>query len=171
MICKPLVLSTGEWALPVSFWHRRDARSAGMVVSTDQGETWRERGTCDVPPTARNHDEHMLVEQRDGALWMLVRTQYGIGESVSWDRGMTWSPLTPSPIQHPASRFFIRRVSSGNLLLVKHGPIDKQTERSHLTAFLSRDDGDTWSRGLLLDERHGVSYPDGQQDQDGALRP
>ena len=169
MMCKPLVLSTGEWALPVSVWDRRDACSASMVVSTDRGETWCERGACDVPPEVRSHDEHMLVERRDGSLWMLVRTQYGIGESVSRDRGITWSPLTPASIQHPASRFFIRRLSSGNLLLVKHGPIDKRTERSHLTAYLSRDDGNTWSDGLLLDERGGVSYPDGQQGQDGTI--
>ena len=46
----------------------------------------------------------------------------------------------------------------------------KRTGRSHLTAFLSTDDGNTWSDGLLLDERGGVSYPDGQQAADGVIR-
>ena len=169
MMCKPLVLSSGEWALPVSFWHRRDARSAGMVVSGDQGETWRERGACDVPPDARSHDEHMLVERRDGSLWMLVRTKDGIRESVSADGGHNWSALQPASIQHPSARFFIRRLGSGNLLLVKHGPIHERTGRSHLSAYLSSDDGNTWSGGLLLDERDGVSYPDGQQGPDGII--
>lgn len=36
-------------------------------------------------------------------------------------------------------------------------------------AFLSDNEGKTWSRGLLLDERPGVSYPDGQQDGDGEI--
>jgi hypothetical protein len=36
-------------------------------------------------------------------------------------------------------------------------------------AFVSRDDGLTWSRGLLLDQRPGVSYPDGQQAEDGTI--
>ncbi|MGC9346718.1 MAG: sialidase family protein [Anaerolineae bacterium] len=169
MMCKPLVLSTGAWALPVSFWHRRDARSAGMVVSTDGGATWQERGAVDVPPEVRNHDEHMLVERQDGSLWMLVRTKYGIGESISTDGGHTWSALTPSALQHPPARFFIRRLSSGNLLLVKHGPLYEAIGRSHLAAYLSSDDGRTWSGGLLLDERSGVSYPDGQQDRDGMI--
>jgi predicted neuraminidase len=169
MMSKPLALSTGEWALPVSFWHRREARSAGMVVSTDQGETWHERGACDVPPEVRDHDELMLIERRDGTLWMLVRTKYGIGESVSADGGRTWRPLTPTTIQHPPARFFIRRLRSGNLLLVKHGPIGERIGRSQLTAFLSEDDGKTWSDGLLLDERRGVSYPDGQQGPEGTL--
>ncbi len=41
--------------------------------------------------------------------------------------------------------------------------------RSHLTAWLSEDDGRTWIDGLLLDERTGVSYPDGAEAPDGAL--
>jgi hypothetical protein len=36
-------------------------------------------------------------------------------------------------------------------------------------AFLSDDDGQTWRRGLMLDEREGVSYPDGFQVPDGTL--
>jgi len=55
------------------------------------------------------------------------------------------------------------------LLLVKHGPISIRTGRSHLTAYVSKDDGLTWSDGLLLDERSGVSYPDGQQSPDGTI--
>jgi hypothetical protein len=31
------------------------------------------------------------------------------------------------------------------------------------------DDGETWERGLMLDERPGVSYPDGLQAPDGML--
>jgi len=54
--------------------------------------------------------------------------------------------------------------------LVKHGPLDKQTARSHLTAYISKNDGRTWGGGLLLDERTGVSYPDGQQTADGLIR-
>lgn len=169
MMGKPLILASGAWALPVSFWHRREARSAALVVSTDGGATWRERGACDVPPEVRSFDEHMVVERQDGALWMLVRTTYGIGESVSTDGGRTWRPLTPSDLRHPSARFFIRRLSSGNLLLVKHGPLHKRTGRSHLTAYLSRDDGATWGGGLLLDERSGVSYPDGEQARDGTI--
>ena len=31
----------------------------------------------------RQFDEHMFVERKDGSLWLLVRTNYGIGESIS----------------------------------------------------------------------------------------
>jgi len=169
MMCKPLVLSTGEWVLPASTWRKTD-RSARLIVSADRGKTWALHGACNVPADVRAFDEHMLIERKDGSLWLLARTRYGIGESLSTDRGVTWPDLAPSAMAHPSARFFIRRLRSGNLLLVKHGPIAKRTGRSHLTAFISTDDGKTWGGGLLLDERSGVSYPDGQQTGDGLIR-
>ena len=168
MMCKPVALSTSDWVLPISQWGQEE--SAQFVVSADAGKTWNLRGGCHVPKDVREADEHMFVERTDGSLWLLVRTKYGIGESVSADHGKTWPELKPSAIQHPTSRFFISRLATGNLLLVKHGPLDKRIGRSHLTAYLSKDDGKTWSGGLLLDERAGVSYPDGQQTPDGLIR-
>ena len=41
--------------------------------------------------------------------------------------------------------------------------------RSHLTAYVSADDGNTWEGGLLLDARETVSYPDGVQAADGRI--
>jgi len=177
---KPTVLSTGEWLLPVSLWERpavdfpeRQFRcdlsaqtGAHAFVSADRGTTWSRRGTAIVPD--RIFDEHMIVERNDGSLWMLVRNQRGIGESSSADRGATWSPGRQSGIPHVNSRFFVRRLLSGNLLLVRHDPPEGK-ERSHLTAYLSADDGATWSVGLLLDERRGGSYPDGVQAPDGRI--
>ena len=163
------MLSSGEWALPISRWKEHD-ESAQVVVSTDAGTTWVVRGACDVPSAERDYDEHTLVERKDGSLWMLVRTKYGIGESVSTDRGATWPDVVPSTIPHPSARSFIRRLGSGNLLLVKHGPLDTRTNRKLLTAYVSTDDGHTWGGGLLLDERTGVSYPDGQETPDGLIR-
>ncbi len=168
MMNKPTVLSTGEWLLPVARW-RQDG-SAQAIASPDAGTRFSLIGAANVPVAAdRNCDEHMIVELADGRLWMLVRTIYGIGESVSSDRGRRWSAVRPSSIPHPTSRFFIRRLLSGTLLLVKHGEMDSRTGRSHLQAFLSEDDGVSWKGGLMLDERNGVSYPDGVQTADGTL--
>jgi hypothetical protein len=41
---------------------------------------------------------------------MLVRTTYGIGQTVSMDGGRTWAQSGPSGIPHPATRFFTRRL-------------------------------------------------------------
>jgi len=174
MMCKPTVLRDGTWVFPISDWEGRRlktpaAATAGFWISTDQGATFTLRGAALVPVVHRTFDEHMFIERRDGSLWNLIRTNYGIGESVSIDGGKTWSEAAPSSIRHPPARFFISRLASGNLLLVKHGPIDKKSGRSHLMAFVSTDDGKTWGGGLMLDERSGVSYPDGQQSADGTI--
>jgi len=168
MMCKPIVLDNGDWLLPTAIWRREG--SCRVLASTDQGKTFTLRGTATVPnPDERNCDEPMMVQRKDGSLWMLVRTNYGIGETVSQDRGATWTDVAPSKLAHPASRFYLRRLNSGNLLLVKHGPMTEKTGRTHLTAYISRDDGATWEGGLLLDERATVSYPDGTQAPDGTI--
>ncbi len=182
MMNKPTVLKNGDWLLPVAVWRPEstlnrlgymhsgsdiDVRS-NVYCSKDQGKSWFRRGGAEVPD--RNCDEHMIVERCDGSLWMLVRTNYGIGESVSTDSGATWSPGGPSEIEHVVARFFIRRLNSGNLILVKHGKINQKSKgRRDLMAFISEDDGKTWKGGLMLDERAGVSYPDGVQAPDGRI--
>jgi len=179
---KPTVLSTGEWMLPISLDQREGfgpfkglfkeldpLRGANVFVSTDQGATWQRRGAVRFP----NPDwhEHMIVERKDGSLWMLARTSKGIMQSTSHDAGKTWAePTEPPGIRQPNARFHVRRLASGKLLLVKHGDrIDQHEGRVQLSAWLSADDGQTWQGGLILDERKGVSYPDGMQAPDGTI--
>ena len=165
MLNKPTVLSSGEWLMPTCLW--RDERSSRVLRSTDQGATFVEFGSATIPKYEdRNGDENMIVERGDGSLWMLVRTGYGLGESVSKDRGRTWTDVSPTGLLHAESRFFIRRLASGRLLMVRHaGKV-----RSHLTAYLSEDDGRSWGGGLLIDERGGVSYPDAVEGPPGQIR-
>ncbi|HUW59790.1 MAG TPA: sialidase family protein [Candidatus Bathyarchaeia archaeon] len=183
MMNKPTVLRDGTWLLPAAIWTMPSVRPPGpeyvidnaattgswAVASIDEGKTFAPRGRSDIK--GRQCDEHMIVERRDGTLWMLARTNYGVGESSSSDGGVTWSEGAPAKtVTHidSAARFFIRRLASGNLLLVKHAPPSNHG-RSHLTAYVSSNDGVTWQGGLLLDERAGVSYPDGVQSPDGTI--
>jgi len=171
---QPIVLASGEWLLSVC--DRKTGDSFGMqsLVSRDKGETFAVKGELvldsDLAPS-----EPMTVERQDGSLWMLLRTNPGIGESRSTDGGLTWSPLNVPAIRHTASRFYLGRLQSGNLLLVKHMGIDAdpasegKQQRRKLTAFISKDDGQTWSSGLMIDDRFPVSYPDAQQVADGTI--
>ena len=53
---------------------------------------------------------------------------------------------------------------------MKHGDtIDTHEGRSKLKAFVSEDEGHTWKGGLMLDDRKGISYPDGFQAPDGRI--
>jgi hypothetical protein len=145
-------------------------RGANVFVSADEGVTWQRRGFVRFPDP--DWHEHMIVERRDGTLWMLARTAKGIMRSTSDDGGRSWSePVEPPGIRQPNARFHIRRLpSSGRLLLVKHGDrVDAHNGRVKLSAWLSDDDGASWKGGLILDERKGVSYPDGLQAPDGTI--
>lgn len=168
---KPTVLSTGEWIMPVTHaaepiygWFAGSKQLQGVGISNDQGKTWHLHGSIKAPPWAL---ENMVVELKDGRLWTLIRTGSGVlWQSYSADKGKTWTEASPTTIKNPGSRFFIRRLASGNLLLVDHHNFKG---RSHLTALISTDDGATWKGGLLLDERGGISYPDGVEDKDGLI--
>ena len=181
---KPTVLSTGEWLLPISLWQRDHGigefigtdlgreldphRMAHWFVSSDGGSTWSRRGGVNIP--CHDFDEHMVVERADGRLVMFARTLYGMAQCESPDDGRSWSAPEPSPIPHVNARFFFRKLADGAWLLVKHGNMtEKPAGRSHLTAWLSDDEGRSWCGGLLLDERAGVSYPDGFQAPDGRI--
>lgn len=176
MMNKPIVLTSGEWIFPVAVWDhgirvlsaehdsKESHRGSFAYCSTDQGKTFQKLGGADVPD--RDFDEHMILELRDGTLANYVRTRYGIGVAYSKDKGKTWGPGSDSGLGGPNSRFHIRRLSSGRVLLVNHVDFVK---RDHLTALLSEDDGKTWKYKLLLDERDNVSYPDMAEGADGYL--
>jgi len=143
-----------------------DERGSNVYRSTDQGRTFARIGQVRIPGT--RVDEHMILERRDGSLWMLMRNTRGIAQSVSTDGGRTWSEgsIYLAGRTHANKRFFIRRLESGALLLVRNNSPDGQ--RAHMTAFVSDDEGETWQGGLVLDERES-SYPDGVQAADGTI--
>lgn len=182
MLNKPTVLSNGEWWFPVSVWgkgamnssqllkdvykildEREIERKAFAVISKDNGKTFEKRGGA--LPKERSFDEHIFLETKDGIL-SFIRVNYGIGKSLSTDGGFTWTDVADTGWFSPDTRFFIRRLSSGNILLVGHqksDDLENPNKRTKLTAFLSTDGGKTFAYKLLLDERLNVSYPDGQE--------
>jgi len=181
MLNKPTVLADGDWLFPVNVkkdlseyqWEAGEEPPTNIVVmaTDDQGAAFTRRGVAPVAAEESRHtfSEPMIVELTGGELWMPVRASYGLGESRSSDRGKTWSPIRPAAIKHTGSRFFVRKLRSGRLLLVKHGPLDQRTHRERLTAYVSDNDGASWSKGMMLDERNHLSYPDGVQAPDGEI--
>lgn len=175
MMNKPTAISDGSWLFPISVWapyvavlpdkvSGRDETAPYVYRTTDGGRTFERLGGPFVEN--RSFDEHMVYEKSDGTLVMLSRTKYGIAEAESKDGGVTWSDGVPSQHKGPSSRFHIRRLNSGRLLMVNHYDFKG---RNNLTAMLSEDDGKTWPYRLLLDERNSVSYPDMGVSPDGSL--
>jgi len=174
MLNKPTVCENGDWLFPCAVWKKgllacgwgSDGHPIGshVFLSTDQGETFTLHGTALTRD--RWFDEHIVLQQKDGSLSMFIRTTHGIAVSTSTDGGKTWTPGVDAGLGGPNSRFFVRRLASGNVLLVNHV---RFAGRNNLTALLSTDDGKTYPFELLLDERDNVSYPDVKEADDSFI--
>ena len=174
MMCKPIAARDGRWLFPNCIWF--DDFSARLLATRD-GLNFEPVGGASLPPMNREFDEHNVVELRDGRLRLYIRVQnghgYGIWQAESSDGGRTWNRPRPCPFRHTNSRVFVRRLSSGALLLVKNdaltaNPGGNYEKRIDIMAYLSDDDGETWVGGLLLKSGNG-SYPDGDQAPDGTI--
>lgn len=170
---KPTVLHSGQWLLPMGVWDvgvghtavsDETDRRPFVWKSNDNGRSFYRLGGPIVEN--RSYDEHMVVEMRDGSLFMLSRTKTGLAESRSYDGGETWLKAKTSKIKGPSSRFFLRRLRSGRWLLLNHHNFDG---RNNMTAMLSEDEGVTWQGFLLLDERNNVSSPDAVETENGDI--
>ncbi|MBQ4042600.1 MAG: exo-alpha-sialidase [Clostridia bacterium] len=198
MMCKPIEKSDGDWLLPAAVWPMRphygemdcdketawkdrnaryaegyyylpEEQNPNVYVSRNKGDTWQFCGQA----KADNYTfpEHMVFEKTDGSLGMYIRCTGSMGKlgyAQSRDGGRTWTDMVLSELYNPCTRFCVRRLPSGRLLLLNHELVTVQ-RRDNLSAYLSEDDGKTWSHPLILDERPSVSYPDLAILPDGSL--
>ncbi|MBN1445347.1 MAG: exo-alpha-sialidase [Candidatus Omnitrophica bacterium] len=168
---KPTVISGGGWLMPVTYftepalsWSTKGGQLQGAGISADNGKSWELYGAVEAPPWAL---ENMFVERKDGSVLMLIRTgAKTLWQSISADGGRTWSEGSPTSIANPGSRFCIRKLPDGDWLLINSPLPDR---RSRIEAFISKDEGITWSKSLVLDERDNVSYPDAAFGADGTI--
>jgi hypothetical protein len=64
MLNKPTVLSHGDWFFTSSVW--KADHSIKVYATSDQGKTFKMRGTAHVlPPETRGPDEPMIVERKE----------------------------------------------------------------------------------------------------------
>ncbi|MBI2432318.1 MAG: exo-alpha-sialidase [Candidatus Hydrogenedentes bacterium] len=159
------------------------------LVYSDDGETWVQPPVRLKVPTpdivsAYGAVEPVVIQLKDGRVWMLIRTQQGrFYESFSKD-GAVWSEAVPSSITSSDSPGGIVRLTDGRLVLFWNNcqryPY-AYGGRQVLHAAISADEGKTWrgyrevARDSLRNEPpppsgdHGTAYPFPFSLQDGRV--
>ncbi|MBE6883306.1 MAG: bifunctional 4-hydroxy-2-oxoglutarate aldolase/2-dehydro-3-deoxy-phosphogluconate aldolase [Ruminococcaceae bacterium] len=154
--CKPTFLANGDW---LCFAYDQLTDRYGYSISTDGGESFTH--CYGSKKLATYFDEAMAYQREDGSVRMFARTGLGeLAESYSCDNGRSWSETVQSGIVSADTRFYVKKLSSGRVLLVRN---DNRKSRSHMTLCLSEDDGRTWKYRLCIDERNDISYPDADE--------
>jgi sialidase-1 len=125
-------------------------------LSDDEGASWRDSQR--VRPADGGCWENACVQLRDGRVLMLMRTGLGCQyRSLSADGGETWSDAEPTPLLGTAAPVSISRIpGAGDLLAIwNHNPgthAANNTNRNPLTAAVSADEGQTWTRFRDLED-------------------
>jgi hypothetical protein len=187
-------LSTGRIILPISYMTSRSWSNRGegfyaftyagkfetsVLYSDDAGDTWQSSSSVLKVPTPdittiEGAVEPVVLELKDGRVWMLIRTQMGrFHESFSAD-GAEWSRPQPMDLLSSDSPAGLIRLKDGRILLIWNNCLRfpyAYGGRQVLHAAVSEDEGRTWHgyREVARDPYrkqppppsgdHGVSYP------------
>ena len=159
-------------SLEVSDYGQLDFRALAMFFySDDAGQSWKEAPDwLALPlPNQMGLQEPGVVELKDGRILGYARTDTGTHwRFISDDGGLHWHSLEAwQAFPAPCSPLCIKRIpKTGDLLAIWNdtsidiGAQASSWGRTPLTAAISRDDGETWSKSKLVedDPRRGYCY-------------
>jgi hypothetical protein len=132
--------------------------TVACVLSDDEGRTWRRGGEI-TTSLQRGVMEPQIVETAPDRLFCLFRTRGGfLYQTISCDRGETWSVSTPSALPAPESIARMIKLRSGKLLVVWNNVSSvTQQPRHPLAAAVSCDGGDTWLAPRIIADETGAN--------------
>lgn len=172
---KAIRLSTGRILLPTYCGlspFSPDPEFVQPLISDDDGETWfpSPYRVCRQVKTRGGLSESSVVERGDGSLLMISRTNSGfMYRSESQDCGETWKRPVATDIPASGSPSSLCRIPGSDDILLICNQITKEESRwgfsrHRLTAFISKDGGQTWihRRNLSsMDERTYIPPEEG----------
>jgi len=162
--CKPTVLASGRWLLPLY----SDTYSAGlMAISDDGGATW----TASQPVAAFGGIQPAVLERKDGTVVAYMRENGPLRKvrvAESKDGGMTWGTVGVAVLPNPGSGLDAVRLTNGHWALIYN---DTTKGRSSLAVSISDDEGKSWkwTRHLEKHDTGSYHYPALIQAKDGSL--
>ncbi len=163
--------------------HNPGRHSVLTYSSADGGKTWTRSNIIDLGGCGHHGGvtEATIEQLRDGKIWMLMRTNWDrFWEAFSEDEGVSWRVIRPSKIEASCAPGMLKRLKSGRLVLIWNRPYpegktswprvggDNQwsevpalNHREELSIAFSDDDGQTWSKPVVLARQKGawLSYP------------
>lgn len=154
----PIILSNGNMAMPVNIWNNNsnhpelDAlKKPALYISSDRGETWTLAGAA-TQCSDSWFWENSIMEKKDGTLEMYYRTvSAGVEKTVSEDGGKSWSAGTSAGISKTSARTATVKLKNGNWVIVSHDDEYANGARSHMTVWLSEDEGETMPYKIQID--------------------
>ncbi|MAT14506.1 MAG: hypothetical protein CMJ46_04465 [Planctomyces sp.] len=170
---RAIQLSTGRVILPAHGPYAEDyiggssykgGNLHSFVWYSDDGfRTWK-RSSDSMTTKGRGCHEPTIVELKDGRLYCLLRnTNQKQYFSISEDGGGHWTEPTPTELISPESPAIVKRIpTTGDLLVIWNQVASRSNwPRTPLTAVISRDEGETWSNFVDIDNRadFDAAYP------------
>jgi predicted neuraminidase len=162
--CKPLVLPSGRWLLPLY----SDTYSVGlMAVTDDEGKTWY----ASKPLAGYGSIQPALLRKNDGTIVAYMRENGPLKRiriAESKDDGISWGPVGVTELPNPGSGLDAVRLKNGHWVLVYN---DTKAGRASLAVSLSDDEGQSWkwTRHLEKHKTGSYHYPAITQGADGTL--
>lgn len=179
MVCnRPIVLSNGDYLLPLYYETGHDTESvgpesSGLFLRYDlKRKEWKQTGrirsvTGNIQPTVvETQDNFLIAYCRRGGNYEPTTNGWLI-RAESRDGGWTWSEGVNSSFKNPNASVDFIKLTSGNLLLVFN---DSMNERTPLTVALSADGGQSWPwQRNVAEGDYDYAYPMTVQTRDGKI--
>jgi len=154
-------------------------------TSMNDGLNWIRSNIIDLGGIG-NHGgvtESTLVQLKNGRLWMLLRTNWGVfWETYSDNEGLTWKDFKPTKIDASSAPGMLERLQSGRLVLVWNrffpegkneyplrggdgnwSEVPVSNHREELSIMFSDDDGKNWTSPVVIaritNKGTQLSYP------------
>lgn len=141
-------------------------------TSKTNGLSWVRSNVIDLGGVGHHSGvtEATIEQLRDGRIWMLMRTNWGVfWEAFSDNEGLTWKNFRPTKIDASSAPGMLQRLKSGRLFLVWNrakpegkseykmsggdgisSEVAHSNNREELSVMFSDDDGKTWTKPVVI---------------------